>query len=527
MARINAIAVSARGSRWDSRTWQFIFLLVLVAMAAVVGLASSALPVKIIFGLLAGAITFTLIYRNLYFGICLFLVFNLTLPQAGPGLDLGYQVAVTGETRGLHFNIHEIVMTMVLIAWLIQVAMGKKEIRQRNPIIVPVIAYVLANILSCFVGAINGGSFLVMSFRFVRVVFFVYIVFIMINNILTKEQLKQIVLIILICSTLVAGFGIAQKFIGQANAEKIAKQVFSKMGVPDSVNYVAGEGEGQAYRINSTFLHPNVLGAYNVLVLPLFVSLLWAFRKKWQRLLLLCGLGINLGSLYLTGSRAAWIALGLIIFIYAIFSIFDGRMVLLAVAVLMVILILFVLISPPEFIKTRTQSFSAQEAAKARMSQYRFALDFFMENPIFGVGMGMEGERIETNNIREQWAAVENAFLTLAVSHGLVGLTCFLLVFVVFWGMLFFVRAGSKKDPFLRFTGEALILGMVGVFISSMFGAWLLFAIPMVTLFWFFIGFGASVYNVFQRDVEGIDTASHKAGEEAPGESGVGEPVPV
>ncbi len=509
MAAISAYATRVRGSRWDSHTWQIVFLLMLVAVGVIVGLATSEVPLKILFGAIAGIIVFVLIYRNLYFGICLYFIFNLTLPQAGPGLDLGIQVAVVGETRGLHFNLHEIAMTMVLICWVIQILQGKASWRERNPIVVPIILYVLSNILACFIGTINGASFLIMIFRFVRTVFFVYIIFVLINNLKTRRQFEILILILLICSTLVATYGITQKVIGQTNTEKIAKQVFSKLGVPDSVNYVAGEGEGQAYRVNSTFLHPNVLGAYMVLALPFFISLLWFFRKRWQRLLLLGGLGINLGCLYLTGSRAAWIAMGVIIGIYAIYAIFDGRMVLLAVAIMLVILMLFVLISPPDFIKKRTVSFSAQEAAKARLSQYRTAGDFFWENPVFGIGMGMEGKRVEANRIRTQWAAVENVYLTLLVSHGLVGLAAFLLVLIYFWGMLCFARAGSKDDPFIRYTSEALILGMVGIAVSSMFGAWLIFAIPMYTMFCFFLGFGASLYGLYRRDHQG----SGKGGE--------------
>lgn len=480
------------------------FLLTLVVLGIIVGLASSQVPLKILFGAIAGIIVFVLIYRNLYFGICLYLVFNLTLPQAGPSLDLGIQVAVVGETRGLHFNIHEIVMTMVLICWVIQILQGKATWRERNPIVIPVIIYVLSNILACFIGVINGASFLIMSFRFIRTIFFVYIVFVLINNLKTRRQFEILILILLVCATLVATYGITQKVIGQTNTERIALKILPKLGVPDSVNYVAGEGVGQAYRVNSTFLHPNVLGAYLVLALPFFVSLLWFYRRRWQRLLLLAGLGINLGCLYLTGSRAAWIGMGVIIAIYAIYTIFDGRMVLLTVAILLVIMMLFVLISPPDFIKKRTVSFSAQEAAKARLSQYRTAGDFFWENPIFGIGMGMEGKRVEANRIRTQWAAVENVYLTILVSHGLVGLAAFLLVLVYFWGMLVFARAGSKDDPFICYTSEALILGMVGIAVSSMFGAWLIFAIPMYTMFCFFLGFGASLYGLYRREHQGL-----------------------
>ena len=134
---------------------------------------------------------------------------------------------------------------MVLICWVIQILQGKASWRERNPIVVPIILYVLSNILACFIGTINGASFLIMIFRFVRTVFFVYIIFVLINNLKTRRQFEILILILLVCSTLVATYGITQKVIGQTNTEKIAKQVFSKLGVPDSVNYVAGEGKGR------------------------------------------------------------------------------------------------------------------------------------------------------------------------------------------------------------------------------------------------------------------------------------------
>jgi len=479
------------------------FLLAIVAvMGALIGLVSPFIPMKIAFIVIGGIALFILIYRNLYLGIILFLIFNLTLPQAGPGLDIGLKAPVVGE-RGIHFNMHEIFMAMVLVAWLIQVFIKKADWKTKSPLIIPIILYVLTSILACFVGLLHGAIPGLVIFRFIRTVFFCYIFFLVLNLIKTRKQFQQLILIMLICATLVASFGLMQKVLGQSWSEMVAEKVFDKvLGYPKDVNYVAGAGPTQVYRINSTFLHPNILGGYLVFFLPFFVSLLWFFRRWWMRLLLIIGLGINLTALFYTGSRASWIAAGVIVLIYGALGLLDRRIVLVAATAIMIIVLIVVIIKPPEFLRQRFVSQSAKLATTGRLMQYKLALDFFFEHPILGLGMGMEGQRIVEQNIRRQWAAVENVYLTYLVSHGLVGLAAYLLLFIVYWIILLWVRNNSQYDPFLRFNSEAFLLGMVGFAVANLFGAWLLFAVPMITLYWFFMGMGGTIYNIFREGRE-------------------------
>lgn len=486
----------------DTRLKKGLILGIIIVLGAIAGLATTRLPIVILVGLVAGAALFALIYSNIQIGLMLFLAFNLTLPQAGPSLNLGMQMAVVGETRGLHFNIHEIVMIMVLVAWVIQAFLKKAEWRENSPLMIPVVLYLLTSVLACFVGLLHDAKPLLVIFRFTRTVFFAYIFFVFLNTLRKRKQLEQLVVVMLICVTLVAAFGLVQKVAGQGWSENVSARILKKIGYPAEVNYVAGEaGENQAYRINSTFLHPNVLGAYLVLALPFFISLLWYYRRKWQRALLVVGLLTVLGCLFFTGSRAAWIAAGVIAFLYGIFGFFDKRMILAFITVILVVAVIFAMIKPPDFVKKRFVSLSAQQASKARVYQYKLAIDFFMQQPYFGVGMGMEGQMLRVGDIREMWAAVENVYLTYLVSHGLVGFVPFLLLFLVYWGMLMLARSDSKKDPFVRYFSEAFILGIVGIAVAAMFGAWLLFAIPMVTLFWAFLGMGGCLYNMYRETV--------------------------
>lgn len=470
---------------------------IIAILGIAVGLASSHLPVLVVLLVVGCIALFGVIYQDLYVGLILFLIVNLIIPQAGPSLDVGIQTPV-GE-RGLHFNVHEIIMTMVLAAWLIKAFLRKVSWKKTSPMMIPIGLYVLTSILACFVGAMNGANPLVPVFRFTRTVFFVYIFFIVLNTVNTRKQFQRLVVIMLICATIVAGFGLVQKVMGQAWAEKVADKVLDKIGYPAEINYVAGASDAQAYRINSTFAHPNVLGGYLVMFLPFFVSMLWYYKEFLPRLLLLAGLVVNLVCLFFTGSRAAWVAAGVIAVIYGIFGLMDKRMVLALTTILLVMLIIVAILKPPEFVKERLISVSATQAADIRMYQYRIALDFIINNPLFGLGMGMEGEQIRSGYIMEMWAAVENLYLTYLVSHGIVGFIPFMLLFIVYWGMLLLVRNKSRGDPLLYYNSEALMLGVVGLMVSNMFGAWLLFAICMVTIWWFMFGMGGVIYKFYEE----------------------------
>ncbi len=499
--KVAPTAEQARGLPQSRKTALLLALIAASGIAA--GLLSTRVPVIVACGVIGGCALFVLIYRHLWLGIALFAIFNLVIPQAGPTWNLGLGVAMLGEERGIHFNLQEIVMAMTFVAWLIKAANGKAEWKTYSPMIIGIALYVATSILASFIGIINGAHGLVLAFRFVRTVIFAYIFFPVINIVRTREDFHRLVVIMLVCFTAVAVFGLVQKGIGQTKTEWIAEHVLKKLGYPEEVNYVAGESEGQAYRINSTFLHPNILGGYLVFALPFYVSLLslyWRRRKTFIWFLLLLGLGANLAALFLTGSRAAWVAFGVIALIYGGFGFMDRRVWLAAATVIMIIALIVIMLHPPDFVKKRFSGLSAKEAVEARTYTYKIAFDYFLERPLFGMGMGMEGQRIIENNIRQTWAAVENAYLTYLVSHGLVGLTAFLLLFAIYWGTLLRARSASRHDPFVYFHAEAFILGIVGFAMANMFGAWLLFAIPMLTLFWFYLGMGSVLYNFYREE---------------------------
>lgn len=400
--KLTAGDVKARGLPSSRKTAAL--LAAIAATGVLAGLISTRAPVIATCAVIGGCALFVLIYHHLWVGIALFAVFNLVIPQAGPTWNLGLGTAMLGEGRGIHFNLQEIVMAMTFVAWVIKAANGKAEWKTYSPMVIGIALYVATSILASFIGIINGAHGLVLAFRFVRTVVFVYMFFPVINIVRTREDFHRLVVIMLVCFTLVAVFGLVQKGIGQTKTEWIAEHVLNRLGYPQQVNYVAGESEGQAYRINSTFLHPNILGGYLVFALPFYVSLLslyWRRRRTFIWFLLLLGLGANLAALFLTGSRAAWVAFGVIALAYGAFGFMDRRVWLAAATVVMIVALVFVMLHPPDFVQKRFSGLSAKEAVEARTYSYRIAFDYFLERPLFGLGMGMEGQRIIDNNIRQ------------------------------------------------------------------------------------------------------------------------------
>lgn len=475
-------------------------------------MAASLLPVLYVFAAILGFAFLVVLIWKPVLGVYAVFVFNLTFPQAGYNLNVGIQTNF-GE-KGIHFNVHEIIFWTVWLAVFIRmlyhILLHKPDWKALyrwfgdTPMSIPIFLYFATTVISGFVGMLNGGEFLVLMYRFIRTAPFFLVYFMVLNLVKTRKQFQALVIIFLICATLIACLGILQYALGQNWTEQwFSQKLLKKLGYPDAVNYVAGGGEFQAFRVNSTLLHPNVLGAYLLLALTFIVSLMsmmWK-RRRWYLLALLAAcLALNIVCLYLTGSRAAWVAAGLIFLIYGAFGALDRRVFLVAVTAVLVIALLFVLVSPPEFIKKRFVSLSAKEAAKARVFQYKMAVDLFMAHPFLGLGVGMEGQYVKVNNVRCQWAAVENAFLTYLVGEGLVGLAAFLLLFLVFWYMMLRARFQAGGDDFIFYNSEALFLGMLGIFVASQFGAWLLFAIPMWTLFWFFLGMAGSLYRIFREE---------------------------
>lgn len=77
-------------------------------------------------------------------------------------------------------------------------------------------------------------------------------------------------------------------------------------------------------RFNATFTDPNALGAFTILLFPIYIGLLVYFKRWYLRLLILVSFSLFLMLLFFSGSRSAFIGVILAIIIFVVIFIIRG-----------------------------------------------------------------------------------------------------------------------------------------------------------------------------------------------------------
>ena len=250
-------------------------------------------------------------------------------------------------------------------------------------------------------------------------------------------------------------------------------------------------------RIGSTFGNSLILSSY--LLIQIFIVFLLLILEKQKRKQLLWILGLQFFTLFLTGSRSAFVALGVagilavVLFRTSITSKVEKKFRLqkkyflpafLACCLLCITSIVFLErshISENALLRTNTSD---------RIILWNIALQASKEKPVSGWGLGQYGvafnklfDPIKTNQILyEMWYdQAHNQYLDQLVSNGIIGL----LGYLVLWSsVIWFILRGYKvKSTEEKSIANILILFVTAILIEKLF----LFDIfsEQVTLFFF------------------------------------------
>jgi len=179
--------------------------------------------------------------------------------------------------------------------------------------------------------------------------------------------------------------------------------------------------------------NPNDLALLLNLLLPLTVALLLMAKRRGVRLALLAAIGLDVAAVVATFSRAGFITLGLIFFVYV--WKFRGRPAARWAWGLVMLLVVIMLAGLPllpasyvERLGTITDIRADRSgSAQARWDDSFAALHLVQRHPIIGAGAGQS--ILALNHERGQrWTQIHNVYLQYAVDLGLPGLVLFLLL---------------------------------------------------------------------------------------------------
>ncbi|HNX10701.1 MAG TPA: O-antigen ligase family protein [bacterium] len=237
-------------------------------------------------------------------------------------------------------------------------------------------------------------------------------------------------------------------------------------------------------RATSTLGQPNFLASFLLLTWPLAIYLLKRAKTMWWRLLWLIGLILQLGAIYFTLSRAAWLGLAVAIGWSIVWGIrklkknkqLSKKNIYFGLVGLTVILagLLFWGFTNQGSIGQRLRSGLDWQSGSVgpRLTFWRDSLAAIYQKPLAGYGLENQ-ESVFIKYYEKDWAIngyvnartnrAHNFILDLALGGGIIlaGLYLYLL-----WELYQLLREKKTANPWNSY----LFLGLLGYFISLLFG---------------------------------------------------------
>jgi putative inorganic carbon (HCO3(-)) transporter len=230
-----------------------------------------------------------------------------------------------------------------------------------------------------------------------------------------------------------------------------------------------GVSRPELFRPAGTIGHPNTLGAFFAVTLPLAVSQLMLRQTSRSRILVALALAVGTVALVVTFSRGAWV--GFIVGVSLVLSIVTRTDAegcrLLGRAILVIVIIAMVVAGFSSLVGTRI--FEAdQGATQNRMLMNDMALQMIQENPALGVGLhtfGLVMREYDELHFAPQHV-VHNVYLLVAAESGVGALLAFL------WVIGSIAREGvrciRRSSPAMSTTAAGVLAGLVALWLQML-----------------------------------------------------------
>lgn len=446
--------------------WLFIGLAILIT---VIGFLVASLPALLYLAAFLFVVIALLIFKNPFWGIIL-VVFWLPFERLG-----AYETAL-GTLR-----LSQVFTAVTLLAWGWQMLVNKKIHFRRFPVFIPLILFLVINIL----GLLNAVNLNRSSSVLLITLFTMTITLITVNLVTDRKKLNRIIIVLLISATLVSFFGLYQ-FVGDMVGLSPEITGLRPLYTKEVLGFT---------RIQSTALEP--LYFANYLIIPLsiiyavFLSRIWRVQK-WLLASLILLLGVNL---FLTISRGGYlgiIASGLIITLIYFRRFFTWKKIILLIITLILLYTIGVQFLQIGGGSLNWETFTEHvggvfkgSSYEERMLTFSAAGQAFQQYPLVGIGPGGFGPHTATfANVQPKggWQIVNNEFLELLTETGLLGLGFFIwFLLIIFFRSIKALK--MAKDPLFK----AVLVGLLGAFLGVLV-QYQTFSVLYIMHIWFLFG---------------------------------------
>jgi O-antigen ligase len=432
-----------------------IFFLVFLAF-----LVSGGMQLKMVI-LILGVITTAICFFNTEMALYLIIFAMLFSPE----FSLGGELA---EQRNLVLRVEDIIIIVTFFSWVLKTALYKGVgLIIKTPLNRPIKIYIfvsfLATLLGALIGKVNLASGLLYVFKYMEyfLVFFMFA-----NNITDRDQVRRFVLAAFIVALFTAAYAFAQ--------------------IPFGARVTAPfEGENG---------EPNTLGGYLILIISVAAGFWAVYRDERLKIILPCFIGLLFIPFLFTLSRSSYLAA---IPMFIALFIFSDRKLLLAF-----LLLVFALATPfllPDTVKDRvSETFipdpgfaqtqvigevGFDSSTSERISSFKYAVDKWLEHPLFGWGVTGVG-------------IIDSTYFRLLAEVGLAGLFSFFYLIGVIALYLYTVYK-KTRDPLLKGLSLGMIAGTAALLGHSI-GAASFIIVRIMEPYWFFTACIVSLYQIEQ-----------------------------
>ncbi len=316
-------------------------------------------------------------------------------------------------------------------------------------------------------------------------ILFAFMYFLIVNNIKSKNQWYNLVVIFVMAGVVVGLVGIYQNFFLDSTIESwVDEEMFEDIQT----------------RVYSTLDNPNVLGQYLVLAAPVAFAVLWSIKGALKKFVFFVFFVIMCVCLIFTWSRAAWVGIVLAVGFFLIIK--DRRWAALCIVALLIMP--FVL---PESIISRITSIgnfkdsSTAYRVSVWVASLRMAKDFW----ISGIGLGSGAfERVYQNYALNGAGFAlhsHNFYIQLVVEMGILGIILFLLIILSAYKQIISIKENTINKNVAIAMGGALI-GYLFQGVAE--NLW--YNYRMVLIFWIYMGILQSGVNVTKKNLITLDS---------------------
>ncbi len=304
-----------------------------------------------------------------------------------------------------------------LLVYLFQWMTGRRGGLQLTPVHVLVAVYLMWLVFAFALGLRHAGPSSSTIRQFAETILSIGMVFILVDLLREPAMLRRLALVIFIAIGAQAFLAVALFLAPDALAEALLVRL-SRIGYPNGgvIRYIE-DNPALGERAIGTWVDPNALGGTlataAIIIAPQLAAVKPIIRRRWLTLVIFL---LAVLALFLTASRASFLALSAGLLVIAVI-----RYRRLLPLLLLAGLLLLILPQTQGYIYRLAQAFQGADlATQMRIGEWTDSLELIARYPLFGVGFTGTPEI-------DLYSDVANMYLIMANQIGLTGLLIFLL----------------------------------------------------------------------------------------------------